>query len=205
MVRIDHFRGFAAYYSIPYGSATAQTGEWLPGGGKKLIDALRRGCAGVSLIAEDLGVITPDVRSLLNYSKAPGMKVLQFAFDGGDEYLPHNYVKKCVVYTGTHDNDTSAGWYKKLRPAVKKRVRDYAGVKTGKDIAHDMIRLALSSVADTAIIPAQDILSLGGEARMNTPSTIGFNWRWRLTPGQLANSHAEWLLELNKTYQRVKK
>lgn len=191
LVRIDHFRGFDEYYSIPYGAKTAAGGQWRKGPGiaifKKMETVFQN--QKLPIIAEDLGFLTPAVKQLLRETGFPGMKVLQFAFDPQEEsdYLPHRYEANCVVYTGTHDNDTLQGWYQ----AMKKNDRDYAAAYLGNkrtptaEIHWDYIRTALASVACIAIIPMQDYLGLGAQARMNTPSTVGDNWKWRLLKGEL--------------------
>jgi 4-alpha-glucanotransferase len=155
------------------------------------------------LIAEDLGVITPPVKKLRDRFGFPGMKVLQFAFDGesANEYLPHNYLRNCVVYTGTHDNDTTIGWYESEAAEVRDRIRHYLG-RDGRDIAWDMIRLAFASVADTAVIPLQDTMKLGSEARMNVPSQAAGNWQWRFTRGMLTLEIIGRLRELAEIYNR---
>ncbi|MCB9741628.1 MAG: 4-alpha-glucanotransferase [Alphaproteobacteria bacterium] len=178
VVRIDHFRGLAAAWTIPADAETALEGHWEPGPG----EALFRAAGELPIIAEDLGVITPDVHALRDAIDAPGMRILQFAFgDDADHYfLPHNYEHaNCVVYTGTHDNDTAKGWYASTDEKVRHRYRVYAG-RDGSDVAWDLIRLAWGSVADTAIAPMQDVLSLGAEARMNVPGEVDGNWTWRM-------------------------
>ena len=179
LLRIDHFRAFAAYWAVPAGDSTALNGRWVPGPGRKLFDAARAALSGLPILAEDLGDISPDVKALLAKLGIPGMKVLQFAFYGNDsEYLPHRYPRRSVVYTGTHDNDTARGWYARLTPEERERVWDYLG-SDGREIEWALIRAAYASVADRAIVPLQDVLGLGSEARMNTPSEPGDNWRWR--------------------------
>jgi len=179
LVRIDHFRGFASYWSVPVGEKTAANGRWLPGPGRKLFDAARVALGDLPIVAEDLGLIEGDVRELLSVLGIPGMKVLQFAFYEPDsEYLPHRHVPNSVVYTGTHDNDTARGWYAALKVEERERVRDYLG-SDGSEIHWDLIRAAYASVARSAIVPLQDVLGLGSEARMNTPARPGGNWSWR--------------------------
>lgn len=184
VIRIDHFRGFDEYYSIPYGDKTAEHGAWMPGPGMELFHAIRRELGDLPIIAEDLGFLKESVRKLLADSGYPGMKVLQFAFDSREDsdYLPHNYERNCVVYTGTHDNDTVRGWYEVLAPEDKEMALEYLGNRftPEEEIQWDYIGLAMRSVADTCIIPAQDYLGLGKEARINTPSTLGGNWMWRM-------------------------
>ena len=205
-IRIDHFRGFDEYYSIPAGDETAEHGHWEPGPGMSLMQALKDALGDVNVIAEDLGFLTDSVRRLLHDSGFPGMKVIQFAFDSREEsdYLPHNYEKNCVVYTGTHDNDTLCGWYKVLDPEDLKLSQKYMNnANTPKRQIHwDFIRLALASVADLCIIPLQDYLGLGSEARINTPSTLGNNWRWRMKQGCLTKELADQIRELTTLYGR---
>lgn len=203
VVRIDHFRGFEAYFSIPYGDSTAVNGHWEKGPDYALFAALKDKLGKKRVIAEDLGVITPPVRKMIRKCGYPGMKVLQFAFDSPDsEYLPHNYEKNCIVYTGTHDNQTTKAWYEENRRGVQQYIRKYLRVRTGSGVTEAMIAAALSSVADTAVIPVQDWLSLGGEARINLPSTLGNNWKWRLKAGQLTPALAAHMKELTQTYAR---
>lgn len=203
IVRIDHFRGFEAYFSIPYGDSTAVNGHWEKGPDYDLFAVLKEKLGKKQVIAEDLGVITPPVRRMIRKCGYPGMKVLQFAFDSADsEYLPHNYEKNCIVYTGTHDNQTTKAWYEENKRFVQRYIRKYLRVKTGAAVTEAMIAAALSSPADTAVIPAQDWLELGGEARMNLPSTLGDNWKWRLRPGQLTPQLAARMLEMTRTWWR---
>ncbi|MCR5724533.1 MAG: 4-alpha-glucanotransferase [Treponema sp.] len=209
-VRIDHFRGFEAYWSIPYGSATAVTGEWKKGPGRALFDAIRASLGELPLIAEDLGVITDEVRSLRDGAGLPGMKILQFAFDtaeyaGGNlvnAFLPHTYSKNCVVYTGSHDNDTTQGWLQSLPGEQLALVASYvtgkacsqedaAGMMRSGSLCAALVRLALSSVAQFAVIPMQDLYALSSEARMNTPSTSGRNWCWRMEHDMLIGARAD--------------
>lgn len=215
VVRVDHFRGFEAYWEIPAGAQTAASGRWVPGPGLALFRAIESQLGPVPLIAEDLGVITPLVEALRDAIGAPGMRVLQFAF-GNDakasDYKPHNYPRHCVVYTGTHDNDTTVGWFHS-RAGVgttrsqaeidreREMVLRYTGTD-GRQIAWDMIRLAWGSVADTAIAPMQDLMELGSEARMNLPGTTGNNWRWRYLPEQLTAGIEARLTLLTETFER---
>lgn len=205
VVRIDHFRGFEAYYAIPYGDPTAEFGHWEKGPGYDLFKALRKQRGKVRLIAEDLGFLTPDVHKLLKKCGYPGMKVLQFGFDsdGTNTYLPHNYDKNCVVYTGTHDNDTLLGWRSTLNRRTLRYANQYLHISRKKNWCSAMIDGAMASVADTAVIPIQDYLELGSEARINIPSTLGMNWKWRLVPGQLTTALAERILEITKRYGRI--
>ena len=178
-VRLDHFRGFSAYWEVPAGAATARAGRWVNGPGLMLFMAIQHALGDVALVAEDLGVLTDEVRRLLEVLGLPGMKVLQFAFGELDsEHLPHHHVSNSVVYTGTHDNDTTRAWFAALDEDAKTRFRDYLGT-TGEDAAWDLIRAAFSSVAERAIVPLQDILDLGAEGRMNVPGRAGENWDWR--------------------------
>jgi 4-alpha-glucanotransferase len=203
IVRIDHFRGFAAAWSIPFGAETAAHGRWEVGPGRDVFDAITSELGQVPFIVEDLGLITADVRELRDELGYPGMTVLQFAFDGSPDnnYLPHNYVSNSVVYTGTHDNQTTVGWFQSLPTTEQQQVQRYIG-RDGSDIAWDFIRLALSSVAETAIFPLQDILRLGEEARMNTPGRAMGNWAWRYLPHQLHHGIAAGLGELSIAYGR---
>ena len=204
LVRLDHFRGFESYYAIPAASRDAVHGTWLEGPGDSLFKALHQALGDLPFIAEDLGSITPEVEALRDRWDLPGMRVLQFAFESDepdDPHKPYNYVKNCVVYTGTHDNDTTVGWFTALDTAARERVlRDLHS--DGKAIHWDMIRVALASVANTAIVPVQDALGLGTTARMNLPGTEQHNWSWRLQPQQLRPHLSEQLSTLTRTYGR---
>jgi 4-alpha-glucanotransferase len=204
-IRVDHFRGFQAAWEVPAGAETAVVGEWVEGPGIAVFEAVDRGLGGhVPVIAEDLGLITDEVRALLAQTGFPGMKVLQFAFGGGSDnpYLPYNYADpNCVVYTGTHDNDTTRGWFKTASEEEQAAVLRYLG-NGGSDIALALTRLALASTANTAIVPLQDVLSLGSEARMNVPGVIGASWSWRVRSEQLDPACADRLAELTLTYGR---
>ena len=204
IVRIDHFRGFAAYWSVPYGEKTAVNGKWIPGPGKELFKAIRDSLGDIPIIAEDLGVITDDVVDLRDSFGLPGMKILQFAFDSGEDndYIPHNFTRNCIVYTGTHDNDTVAGWFAKAKKEDQQYVLNYLN-SDGKNIARDFIRLAFASVAYTAITPMQDLLGLGTEARMNLPGTTQNNWQWRMKRGQASSGLAEELAGMTKLFGRL--
>jgi 4-alpha-glucanotransferase len=206
VVRIDHFRGFEAAWEVPAGAETAEHGQWVAGPGARLFRAIEASMGGPApIIAEDLGLITPEVQALLAELGYPGMKVLQFAFGGqpDNSYLPHTYADpNCVVYTGTHDNDTTRGWFASAPEPERDLVRRYLGT-SGADIAWDFIRLALASVADAAIIPLQDVLDLGSEARMNLPGAAHDNWQWRATAQQLQPAIAERLHELTWLYART--
>ena len=207
VVRIDHFRGFDEYYSIPYGDKTAEFGHWEKGPGLELFKALNEKIDNLEVIAEDLGFLTESVLQLVKDTGYPGMKVLQFAFDGSEDsaYLPHKYDKNCVVYTGTHDNETTRGWYERLCGHDLEFARTYTGCdeKGLEECVWGMIRTAISSVADLAVIPLQDYLFLGNEARMNEPSTFGNNWKWRLTRGQLNGGLIGKIRRLSRLYGRI--
>jgi 4-alpha-glucanotransferase len=203
LVRLDHFRGFEAYWAVPAGSATAEPGSWVPGPGGELFEAVQTALGRLPLIAEDLGVITPEVDALRRAYDFPGMRILQFAFGGAqeDRFLPHRYDHHTVVYTGTHDNETTVGWFKNLNEREREFFSRYAPGATA-DPAWTMIRLAWASVADLAIAPLQDVLRLGNEARMNLPGTAEGNWRWRVDPAQIDDSALDQLAELTSVYQR---
>jgi 4-alpha-glucanotransferase len=203
LVRLDHFRGFEAYWRIPAGMPTAEIGEWVKGPGPGLLQAVQAGLGELPIIAEDLGVITPEVEALRDGFGLPGMKILQFAFGGAteDRFLPHTYASNCVVYTGTHDNDTTVGWYQAATESERDFVRRYLA-RDGSDIAWDLMRLAWSSVADMAVAPLQDVLSLGTEARMNLPGRLGGNWSWRLRAGQLTPGLVDRLADMTTVYAR---
>jgi 4-alpha-glucanotransferase len=211
VVRLDHFRGFAAYWEVPSGEATAENGRWVHAPGSELFTALKAALGSLPIIAEDLGLITPDVEALRDHFDFPGMRVLQFAF-GGDAtngYLPHNYVPNSVVYTGTHDNDTTVGWFQALREggAKTKRERTFCLKyldSDGTDIHWDVIRAALASVSDRAIVPLQDLLGLDSSARMNVPSSAGGNWSWRLRGNALTHKLSRRLRDLTELYGRVR-
>lgn len=204
-VRIDHFRGFESYYAIPYGDKTAERGEWRKGPGMDFIGAVNKTFGKGGFIAEDLGIITRDVKKLLRESGYPGMKVLQFAFNPAREndYRPHSYGGNCVVYTGTHDNDTTRGWAATAPRRDLRFAMEYAGCRDEKDFAWAMIRLAASSVAKLAVIPMQDYLNLTGKARLNVPSTLGGNWCWRMKKGAASPTLARKILKLAKLYGRA--
>ena len=206
VVRIDHFRGFDEYYNIPFGDTTAEFGRWEKGPGYDLFKVMKKKIGNKPVIAEDLGFLTPTVNQLLKKSGYPGMKVLQFAFDSREEsdYLPHNYTANSVVYTGTHDNDTTVVWYQTISRRDRSFARKYLNIKTGRELEWNFIRAALGSVSDTAVIPMQDYLGLGSEARINVPSTLGTNWKWRMTKGQIPEGLAEKIYDLCKLYGRVR-
>ncbi len=183
VIRLDHFRGFKEYYAVPYDAKDASTGFWLKGPGIKLFRTLKEHYGDLEIIAEDLGVITDDVRELLRDCKFPGMKVLEFAFDHGSmdsEYLPHNMIRDCVAYIGTHDNAPIEGWLKDLSKEDRRYLYDYLNIKKKEDARSTLIKALYSSVADTVIIQAQDLLGLDERARMNTPGKASGNWSWRL-------------------------
>lgn len=205
VIRIDHFRGFDSFYCIENGRPDATVGEWRKGPGMDLFRALKKELGTLPVIAEDLGFLTPSVKRLLKASKFPGMKVLQFAFSAGEDadYLPHNYTKNSVVYTGTHDNDTIIGWIKSARRAELKYAREYMNCK--RDLNKAMMRTAMASVSDTAILTMQDLLYLGKEARMNVPSTLGTNWMWRVSDEQLNEHTFDLIKSYTKTYARERK
>ena len=207
VVRIDHFRGFDEYYSIPYGDATAEFGHWEKGPGYEIFKTMKAELGEKAVIAEDLGFLTKSVIKLVKKTGYPGMKILQFAFDSREEsdYLPHNYTANSIVYTGTHDNDTTLGWYGQLNRRDKAFARKYLNMRSGKEIQWEFIRAAMASVSDTCIIPMQDYLGLGAEARINIPSTLGTNWKWRMLPGQFTDELAERILDMTKLYGRVRK
>lgn len=186
IVRLDHFRGFESYWSVPASETTAINGKWMPCPGLELFEAIRKACPDAKLVAEDLGVITDNVTALRDATGLPGMAVLQFAFGGESDnaYLPHNYSRNCVAYTGTHDNDTTIGWYQSIDQSTKDHIRRYLNV-SGEEIAWDFIRAAIRSSALLAIIPLQDLMSLGSEARLNTPGEPVGNWQWRYSREQL--------------------
>lgn len=206
IVRIDHFRGFDEYYSIPYGDETAVNGHWEKGPGMDLFNTVKEKLGELDIIAEDLGFLTESVFQLLKDSGYPGMKVLQFAFDPSEDsdYLTYKYQRNCVVYTGTHDNDTTAGWFEKLSDGDKEVALRYMNsFYTPKEEQHwDLIALAMRSTADTCIIPVQDFLGLGSEARINMPSTLGDNWKWRMTKGAFSEELKEKIHRMTKLYGR---
>jgi 4-alpha-glucanotransferase len=206
VIRLDHFRAFAAAWHVPAGAATARAGQWVPGPGAEFFRAVRAALGGLPFIAEDLGLITPDVNALRDEFHLPGMRVLQFAFDGAADnpYLPHHYVHNTVVYTGTHDNATTRGWYEDLPDPQRRHLWSYVGRADGTvaEAAPELMRLAWSSVAGLAIAPLQDLLNLGNEARMNVPGRPGGNWRWRCPEAMLAAPALEWLRDLTDTSGR---
>ena len=204
IIRIDHFRGFEAYWAVPYGDDTAINGQWEPGPGIDLFNAIKSQLGELPIIAEDLGLMTQGVIDLREATGFPGMKILGFAFDSGEEndYLPHTYTKNCVVYTGTHDNDTLIGWFQKAKEEDRQFARDYLNSRSDDKIHWDAIRGAWSSVANMAISPVQDFLGLGSEARINTPGVAAGNWQWRLKHGVLTDELADRIAKLTKVYSR---
>jgi 4-alpha-glucanotransferase len=206
LIRLDHFRGFAAAWHIPAGAPTAQSGQWVPGPGAELFSALQRDLGALPFIAEDLGFITPDVYALRDQFHVPGTRVLQFAFDGSPDnpYLPHNYVPNTVVYTGTHDNNTTRGWFEELPDNQRQNLWNYLKQPGGAsgEAASALLRLAWSSVAALALAPLQDLLNLGADGRMNVPGRVDGNWRWRCTEKMLSTSSFEWLCDLTKSSNR---
>ena len=209
IVRIDHFRGFDEYYAIPFGDKTAENGWWEKGPGMELFNAIKNRLGERDIIAEDLGFMTDTVVKLVEDSGYPNMKVIEFAFDERDtgnssDYLPHNYPNNCVVYTGTHDNETLSGWFKDITPKERRMVRQYLNnFHTSDDeIYKDIICLVMSSVASLCVIPMQDYLGLDNSARINQPSTLGKNWKWRLKEGQFDSQIQKEMRELAVRYGR---
>jgi 4-alpha-glucanotransferase len=204
ILRIDHFRGFEAYWAVPAGEETAQHGRWQPGPGQALFDAARAALGEREVIAEDLGLITPQVDALRRALGYPGMAVLQFAFGSGPDnlYLPHNLERNYVIYTGTHDNDTSRGWYDAADASTRDHVRRYLAAD-GSDVAWDLLRAAWAAVPTTAIAPLQDVLGLDNSARMNLPGQAGGNWTWRMLPDALTDELATRLHAVTELYGRL--
>jgi 4-alpha-glucanotransferase len=207
LLRLDHFRGLAGYWAVPAQARTAREGQWLPAPGEALLAALTATLGALPLVAEDLGVITPDVVALRRSFDLPGMRVLQFGFDGAADnpHLPYNFTQRTVVYTGTHDNDTSLGWYRALDPDTARRVDSYIGAAPGAGegaMPEALVRAAIASVAVLAVMPVQDLLSLGADARYNVPGTVGDNWRWRMGEGALTAGLAAHYRKLNETFGR---
>lgn len=205
VVRIDHFRGFDEYWSIPYGDKTAEKGKWRKGPGYAIFDTMKRVLGERRVIAEDLGFLTDSVIALVEKTGYPGMKILQFAFDSREDsdYLPHNYTRNCVVYTGTHDNDTTLGWYTSLPKADREFADRYLHLTDQEEEPEwEFIRAAIASVADTAIIPMQDYLGMDETARINIPSTLGINWKWRMKEDACTKELAERIRELCRLYGR---
>lgn len=207
VVRIDHFRGFDEYYSIPFGNPTAEFGKWEEGPGFELFDTMKKTLGDKEVIAEDLGFLTPSVIKLVKKTGYPGMKIIQFAFDTENEssYMPQNHPNNSVVYTGTHDNDTSKSWFESLGRRDRAYVKEYLNLKgNAKEKAADaLVRMTLASPAYLAVIPLQDYMNKGSEARINTPSTLGDNWKWRVVEGELTEELAEYIKKLHKVYWRI--
>jgi 4-alpha-glucanotransferase len=203
LLRVDHFRGFSACWAIPETETTAENGSWMEVPGMQLFSLLQEKLGPLPIIAEDLGIITPDVEQLRDHFGFPGMKILQFAFDSGpaNPYLPANHLPNSVIYTGTHDNNTSLGWWNALDPAGKQRVRDYLQ-NPCKNMPCTLIETAMASISDLVIIPVQDILSLPAATRMNTPGTATGNWQWRVQSGALTAEICEQLKNLSHLYGR---
>ncbi|EKQ52206.1 MULTISPECIES: 4-alpha-glucanotransferase [unclassified Clostridium] len=205
VLRIDHFKGFESYWSIPYGDTTAENGEWVKGPGIKVFNAIKDELGDVNIIAEDLGTLTEETIKLRNDTGFPGMKILTFGFDSGSEnpFLPHNYEKNFIVYTGTHDNDTVRGWMETTAPKEQvKNAMEYLGLNKEEGYNWGFVRGAWSSIADTAIAQMQDFLDLGNEARINLPSTLGNNWRWRVKKTSITDELAEKINKITKLYGR---
>ena len=205
VVRIDHFRGFDSYYAIPGKDTTAKNGEWRKGPGMDLFHTLERRLGKLNIIVEDLGFLTPSVLQLVQDSGFPGMKVIQFAFDTRESgnYMPHTYPKHCVVYTGTHDNDTIVGWMKTAPKDCVKLAKDYLNLTKEEGYNWGMMRGAWSSVADIAIVTMQDIIGIDTRGRMNTPSTLGGNWQWRATKDQIDSKYAKRIYKYMEIYGRI--
>ncbi|MBR6230222.1 MAG: 4-alpha-glucanotransferase [Eubacterium sp.] len=208
VVRLDHFRGFDEYYAVPYGEKTARKGSWLPGPGLDVFRAARRELGEFQVIAEDLGFLTDSVRQMQKDSGFPGMKILQFAFDSREDsdYMPHRYERNSVVYTGTHDNETTFSWWKGLAPEDRAVALRYLGASrftSRKKLTWRLIELAQMSIANLCIIPMQDYLCLGSSARINTPSTIGTNWLWRMKEGAFSDKLVSRIRAMTKLYGRV--
>jgi 4-alpha-glucanotransferase len=204
MVRIDHFRGFQACWSIPAEEETAINGHWEEVPGRALFEKLVAQRTDLPIIAEDLGVITSEVEKLRDDFGFPGMKILQFAFDSGPDnpYLPENHTANSVVYTGTHDNDTTLGWWRSLNKEKKDQVRNYLGTSRPK-MPWELIRLAMASNSNLCVIPCQDILNLGKEARFNTPGQAMGNWEWQMSSGELTDELADRLRKLTAKHHRA--
>ncbi len=207
LVRIDHFRAFEAYWAVPGNETTAINGEWVKAPGREFFQRLRQELGGLPIVAEDLGLITPEVEELRDEFEFPGMKILHFAFDSGSDnpYLPFCYPRNCIVYTGTHDNDTTVGWFYKRSQEEQQRVINYLGCTSQDGIHWDLIRLAFSSVANQAIIPLQDLLGLDSDARMNAPSQQEGNWNWRYWYGALNSDIVGRLRYFTELYGRLRR
>ena len=209
VLRIDHFRGFCEYYSIPYGEDTARNGKWVKAPGRELFRTIEKKLGKQKIIAEDLGFITDSVRQLLSECGFMGMKVFEFAFDSRDDngtsvYMPHNYPQKCVAYTATHDNEPVSSWFMQIQDAERKQIRDYlCDYNTpDRDIAIPFISRIMQSSAEICIIPIQDYMKKGSESRINTPETVGINWRWRVNKGELTDALSDLIASMTKRYGR---
>lgn len=210
VVRVDHFRAFDEYYSIPYKDKTAEFGKWKKGPGMPLFRAIKAQLGDVPMIAEDLGYLTDSVIKLVKMTGYPGMKVLQFAFDSREDsdYLPHNYNENSIVYTGTHDNDTVLGWFNSIKKDDRNMAMEYinrTGFESDSDLVFSFIKLAMASVSKICIIPMQDYLALGNEARINIPSTVGGNWSWRMKSNAFTKKLARQMRDMARLYARVEK
>jgi 4-alpha-glucanotransferase len=215
LVRLDHFRGFEAYWAVPASEPTAEHGQWIKGPGADLFHALKDALGALPVVAENLGVITPEVEALRNEFGFPGMAILQFAFGKDDQartFKPHNYIHNLVAYSGTHDNDTALGWWRSQGNDSTRTAQDIADEKDharhylatdGSEMNWTLIRALMASVAETVLFPAQDVLGLGSEARMNTPAVPSGNWRWRMLPGALTPEMAGRMRDLSQTFERV--
>ncbi|MBQ7821361.1 MAG: 4-alpha-glucanotransferase [Clostridia bacterium] len=206
LVRIDHFRGFCAYYTVEAGERTAKRGKWKEGPGNEFFEAVRNSLGNTGIIAEDLGFIDEPVRRLLQSCGFPGMKILEFGFDGNpdNEYLPHNYTKNCFAYTGTHDNDTFMSFYLKSDAKTKRYIRDYFNIDSSGDICYGAVRTLFASCADNVVIPLQDYIGVADAGRMNTPSSLGGNWVWRANISDFNDKLAERIYELAALYGRTR-
>jgi len=206
-IRLDHFRGFAAAWHVPAGATTAQPGQWVPCPGDDFFSAVKEALGLLPFIAEDLGLITPDVVALRDRFRVPGTRVLQFAFDGPSDnpYLPHNYVPDTVVYTGTHDNPTSRGWYEELPAQQRQNLWRYlqSPEREGDRVSWELMRLAWSSAAALAVVPLQDLLNLGPEARINVPGRAEGNWTWRCTEEMISDPAFDSLRDLTEASNRL--
>ena len=205
IVRVDHFIGFGHFYSSPYGAPNARKGEWVDGPGIPLFRRLKEAVPDLKIVAEDLGEVNDQVRELMKWTGFPGMKVMCYGFDGDEnnEHFPANYTQNMVLYTGTHDNDTVLGWAEKASPKALAFAEKTLGFTSPEEAPEAFLRCAVASPADTVILPMQDVLGLGGEARMNLPGTVGGNWRWRMKPGADTDAVAEHLMELNRKAKRI--
>mgnify|MGYP006329321091 FL=1 len=206
VIRIDHFRGFDEFYCIPFGSENAKKGEWRKGPGLDLFKALKNEFGELPIIAEDLGFLTDSVRKLLRDVGYPGMKVLQFAFNPEEEsdYIPHTYIKNTIVYTGTHDNDTILGWNKSATPTEVEYAKEYLRAKDAEELRQNMMIQALSCVSNTCVLCMQDLIGLDSSARMNSPSTVGLNWKWRALEEEITEKQFEFIKYYSKLYGRNK-